>query len=551
MMGNAAAVPESIDKHTARALVGSEKRFAALLGRAPWVATTWRQGKTISASEARLIWERDTFVGAARASLLDHREGVPPVPSASPATTLEVKLYHALAELKALRPLRGQLRELPLLRGKLRKKTEDCDRLEHEVARLERNLREEQLDGMALRWRVAELERELRRRTDTVEQKTADNLQSSKRALFRHGSDDEKKTADSTQSSISPPPLSEGEARIAKLLACYEDRGGDLATAFRTRDASGDAARSATDLLSDLKDIDPDFATVELDDASAILKRFGGRLSPRDLEDFVASARVQLRETPQTTRLRSPSTESDVVSSESPSEEALSLTAVERKVAQLLAAYEGKGGDLARAFRKWDVSGDGELSAVEIHDGLIKLGHGFETMHLDDIKALLKQFDKTSDGHLSLLEFESFVLTCREQLRATQTQTCSPSPGVDAVVSAESTTESPSEAPPPSLTAVERKVAQLLAAYEDKGGDLARAFRKWDVSGDGELSASEIHEGLIQLGHGFEQTDIDDIKALLKRFDMNANGHLTLLEFESFVVTCRGKMRFEEEEEEE
>ena len=67
-MGNAAALPERIDADTARALVGSDRLFQSLLPRAPWAVQKFRRGETISRSEARLIWERETYEGAARAS---------------------------------------------------------------------------------------------------------------------------------------------------------------------------------------------------------------------------------------------------------------------------------------------------------------------------------------------------------------------------------------------------------------------------------------------------------------------------------------------------
>ena len=103
----------------------------------------WRAGKTITGSEARVIWEREKWAGAPRASTT-YTEKRPEMSNYRHASSprdgddgprrddercvleLEKKLFDALCELKALRPLRVQALELPELRGKLRRKTEQC-----------------------------------------------------------------------------------------------------------------------------------------------------------------------------------------------------------------------------------------------------------------------------------------------------------------------------------------------------------------------------------------------------------------------------------------
>ena len=75
-MGAAIVLPERIDQDTARALIGNERVYRATLARAPWVVHRWQEGKLISKTEARAIWERERFDGAPRASY-DYLEKVP------------------------------------------------------------------------------------------------------------------------------------------------------------------------------------------------------------------------------------------------------------------------------------------------------------------------------------------------------------------------------------------------------------------------------------------------------------------------------------------
>ena len=150
-MGNAAALPERIDADTARALVGSDRLFQSLLPRAPWAVQKFRRGETISRSEARLIWERETYEGAARASSDKVQEHLLPSKqrydtsefdgdAKRAVAALERRLFDALTELKGLRPLRREAAELPILRGKLRRATEDVENVSRTCEQLERRL---------------------------------------------------------------------------------------------------------------------------------------------------------------------------------------------------------------------------------------------------------------------------------------------------------------------------------------------------------------------------------------------------------------------------
>ena len=125
-MGAAHVLPERIDADTARALVGNDRLYKAILPRAPWAVQKFRAGESISRNEARAIWEREKFDGAPRASEQYVASHELPLRARYDTSTfadredyeravakLERRLFEALSELKALRPLRTEAVELP------------------------------------------------------------------------------------------------------------------------------------------------------------------------------------------------------------------------------------------------------------------------------------------------------------------------------------------------------------------------------------------------------------------------------------------------------
>ena len=114
-MGQAHVLPERIDADTARALVGNDRLYKAILPRAPWAVQKFRAGESISRNEARAIWEREKFDGAPRASEQYVASHELPLRARYDTSTfadredyeravakLERRLFEALSELKAV-----------------------------------------------------------------------------------------------------------------------------------------------------------------------------------------------------------------------------------------------------------------------------------------------------------------------------------------------------------------------------------------------------------------------------------------------------------------
>lgn len=524
-MGNAIFLPERIDAHTARALIGNDKAYRRALARAPWVVSVWRSGRTITDNQAREIWERETFDGAARAALATMRAGPPETDDVQPAKdpqcailALEVKLSKAVAELKALRPIRCQARELPVLRGKLQKVSEDCERLRDLVVRLERQLRDEKIEN-------ANLRRQIAKRNEADEHKVGDNDHHfrvrSHQATPLEPHDHSRTQLASVVSEVSPrsdTDTGQGENKLASLLVQYEQQGGDLSAAFGALVASADGKLlPAAEIHRRLIDLSPaEFQDVRQDDITVFLKCLCKRRNPTfsEFESFIATKRKGVEDHPEL-----------MASSRHHNNASLSL--VEEKVAHLLVTYEDGGGDLSKAFTHWDVSSDGAVSVDRIYDGLLKLDHNFESVKLDDLKAILTRVNKTKKGYFSLPDFESFVASCRTH-RTENRQKLSP-------FSSHRTSETVKSP----LSQAEKKIAEIIVAYEDSGGNLASAFEHSDYPRHKLMSAADIHSGLIKLANSDQDIHLNDVKELINRFDDSHDARLSWLEFESFTIMCR------------
>ncbi|KAK7234390.1 hypothetical protein SO694_0020108 [Aureococcus anophagefferens] len=254
-MGAAHVLPERIDADTARALVGNDRLYKAILPRAPWAVQKFRAGESISRNEARAIWEREKFderrgpaSSTSRPTSCRCARATTRRPSRTARTTSGPSRSwsggsSALSELKALRPLRSEALQVPILRGKLRRSSEECEILAENVARLER--------------RLTEARRRLRRAG-------RDALGLRRKRISFHSS-----SGGSDRGSEAAEDLAR---KLGTLLITYEDGGGSLDSAFAKWDAPGDGELSAAELLAGLRKLGDAFVDVAKNDVDALFK---------------------------------------------------------------------------------------------------------------------------------------------------------------------------------------------------------------------------------------------------------------------------------------
>ncbi|KAJ1450099.1 hypothetical protein M885DRAFT_533265 [Pelagophyceae sp. CCMP2097] len=189
-----------------------------------------------------------------------------------------------------------------------------------------------------------------------------------------------------------------------------------------------------------------------------------------------------------------------------------------KNVAKLLVIYEDGGNDLQDALRRFDTSGDGEISISELHAGLKALGTAFADLQRSDVQSIIDEAcDEDEDAHVSLEELRAFAHKGR-RLLAEERTVRRPAKSVGG------------------WSPAAKNVARLLVIYEDGGNDLQDALRKFDTSGDGEISISELDAGLRKLGSAFADLQRSDVQSIIdEACDEDEDAHVSLDELRAFV----------------
>eukprot|EP00299_Pterocystis_sp_00344_P013448 c6592_g1_i1.p1 GENE.c6592_g1_i1~~c6592_g1_i1.p1 ORF type:complete len:176 (-),score=41.90 c6592_g1_i1:39-566(-) len=127
-------------------------------------------------------------------------------------------------------------------------------------------------------------------------------------------------------------------------------------------------------------------------------------------------------------------------------------------------------------FAVFDLNGDGSLAPEEVQRTMQKLG--FQKT-LSQINQIIMKVDEDRNGVIDFLEFVS-----------------------------------------------------LMQMQRDDTNELRRAFEVFDKNGDGKISASEVKEVFIDIGHPMTNEEID---FLFKTIDENGDGFISFDEFENMM----------------
>merc|ERR1719323_567407 len=141
-----------------------------------------------------------------------------------------------------------------------------------------------------------------------------------------------------------------------------------------------------------------------------------------------------------------------------------------------------------QAFKRFDADGDGEISIQELKNGAGSLGKFTD----GELSAVFAMGDVDNDGKISFPEFAKLII--------------------------------PSAA----------EKVPILKKRLGSANDVAAAFKKFDVNGDGNISSQELTNGLRNTGLNFNQQEIDVIFAVA---DLDGDGEISLAEFEHLLGT--------------
>uniref|UniRef100_A0A7S4BFB9 EF-hand domain-containing protein n=1 Tax=Chrysotila carterae TaxID=13221 RepID=A0A7S4BFB9_CHRCT len=183
----------------------------------------------------------------------------------------------------------------------------------------------------------------------------------------------------------------------------------------------------------------------------------------------------------------------------------MTLVEFDQLVAALLKSQGGGKqvrAEVRRAFELFDADGSGSLSVDELHPALQKLG--LECSAAETAR-ILREVDSSNDGVLDVGEFAELV----ERVERFQ--------GKSAAAGGKGEMD-----------------VGVGGGNSSVGDDVRKAFALFDKDGSGGLSSRELSGALSKLG---VDASTKEAIAVLRRFDADGDGVLTLIEFDQLVST--------------
>lgn len=138
-----------------------------------------------------------------------------------------------------------------------------------------------------------------------------------------------------------------------------------------------------------------------------------------------------------------------------------------------------KSGELERVFQYFDENGDGKISPAELQNCMRAAG---EELSAEDAEAVVESTDSDGDGLLGLEDFVKLVDAEEE---------------------------------------------------EEKGRNIRDAFKMYEMEDQGCITPKSLRAMLKRLG---ESRSIDECRAMIRRFDLNGDGVISLDEFKVMML---------------
>merc|ERR1712038_1551437 len=193
------------------------------------------------------------------------------------------------------------------------------------------------------------------------------------------------------------------------------------------------------------------------------------------------------------------------------------IPSAEEKVS-ILKKKLGSANEVAAAFKKFDVNGDGNISNQELQNGLRGTGLNFTQQEVDVVFAVA---DLDGDGEISMAEFEHLLGTGVSFGR------------VEDVKAAFFRFDKDNDG---SIDRTELKAMMAATGKNASDSEIDSLFSKGDIDGDGRIDLVEFIKlmfpaattTLNKLQKSFK--NINDIKATFRKWDSDGDGHISRLE---------------------
>ncbi|CAN1174546.1 Probable calcium-binding protein CML25 [Linum perenne] len=136
--------------------------------------------------------------------------------------------------------------------------------------------------------------------------------------------------------------------------------------------------------------------------------------------------------------------------------------------------------ELQQVFKKFDVNGDGKISASELGSIMTSLGHKSTD---DELQKMITEFDADGDGFIDFKEF------------------------------------------------VEMNTQGI--GSEEAMVNLRQAFSVYDIDGNGSITAEELHKVMVSLG---EECSVAECRKMISGVDSDGNGTIDFEEFKMMMT---------------
>lgn len=181
---------------------------------------------------------------------------------------------------------------------------------------------------------------------------------------------------------------------------------------------------------------------------------------------------------------------------------------IKRRLQEVMKTVVESGGTIEQIFNHFDKDGEGTISRDELAAGISSMKH-FKQLSEADIKDLVAILDTDGDGTISLHEFKNFINISPQAMKKINTEKQS--------------------------NQILERLRAILKGAQAQNKSPQDVFAHLDKNGDGDLSLSELKEGLLKI-KGFSDFSEEAYQELFRIVDKDGSNSVTIDEFISLIM---------------
>jgi Ca2+-binding EF-hand superfamily protein len=181
---------------------------------------------------------------------------------------------------------------------------------------------------------------------------------------------------------------------------------------------------------------------------------------------------------------------------------------IKRRLQEVMKTVVESGGTIEGIFHHFDQDKEGTISSEELARGITSMKH-FKQLNETDIRDLVALLDTDGDGTISLTEFKEFIGLSPEAMKKINTE--------------KKTNE------------ILIRLRAILKGAQAQNKSPQQVFAHLDKNGDGDLTLSELKEGLLKI-KGFSNFPEEAYQELFRWIDRDGSNSVSVQEFIGLVM---------------